>query len=440
MLGQKKKIGLVTATAFAVGAMIGGGVFVLTGVAMQQTGPSAILSFLFAGIIVLLSALSFAVIAARTSSKESGYAGIGDIMGSPIWGFLTSWCFYLNGIICAAFVLNAFGDYMHQFVTPSVPTISWALIGAAILTLVNLGPASAIGKIETFLVTGKLLVLVLLVIFGVAHFQTSDFNNFASHGVMQIFATSSFLFIAFLGFNVITSIAGDVDEPQKTVPRAILLSMLIVTIVYMGVVIALVAGHISDYSEASVGVAAQHLIGPVGGGLIVAGALVSTLSAANANILGSSEIMVRLAHRKQVPTRLGHLWHGHPYMSVIAGAGLYCLLIITRQTNMVIGLANTTAIVALLIVNAAAVRVLMKHHRSGLRLPGKGLLPVLGGLGAAVQFVFIPLPTLIVGIGLIGIGSLVYTVRERYFLPKHHRQITQVVQDVDGPLARTLKT
>ncbi|HSW77602.1 MAG TPA: APC family permease [Candidatus Chromulinivoraceae bacterium] len=440
MLGQKKKIGLVTATAFAVGAMIGGGVFVLTGVAMQQTGPSAILSFLFAGIIVLLSALSFAVIAARTSSKESGYAGIGDIMGSPIWGFLTSWCFYLNGIICAAFVLNAFGDYMHQFVTPSVPTISWALIGAAVLTLVNLGPASAIGKIETFLVTGKLLVLVLLVIFGVAHFQTSDFNNFASHGVMQIFATSSFLFIAFLGFNVITSIAGDVDEPQKTVPRAILLSMLIVTIVYMGVVIALVAGHISDYSEASVGVAAQHLIGPVGGGLIVAGALVSTLSAANANILGSSEIMVRLAHRKQVPTRLGHLWHGHPYMSVIAGAGLYCLLIITRQTNMVIGLANTTAIVALLIVNAAAVRVLMKHHRSGLRLPGKGLLPVLGGLGAAVQFVFIPLPTLIVGIGLIGIGSLVYTVRERYFLPKHHRQITQVVQDVDGPLARTLKT
>jgi len=72
MLGQKKKIGLVTATAFAVGAMIGGGVFVLTGVALQQTGPSAILSFLFAGIIVLLSALSFAVIAARASSKESG--------------------------------------------------------------------------------------------------------------------------------------------------------------------------------------------------------------------------------------------------------------------------------------------------------------------------------------------------------------------------------
>jgi APA family basic amino acid/polyamine antiporter len=435
-----KKIGLVTATAFAVGAMIGGGVFVLTGIALQQTGPSALVSFLIAAAIVLLSAFSFAVIANHATAKESGYAYIGEILGSPVWGFLTSWCFYLGGIIGAAFVLNAFGAYMNEFVTHTVPALDWALIGAAALTIVNLGPASEIGKIETFLVAGKLLILAVLVIFGIAHFHPSDLQPFTPHGISQVFTTSSFLFIAFLGFNVITSISGDIHKPQKTVPRAILLSMLVVTVVYMGIVIALVAAHITDYSEASVGVAAEQLIGPVGGGLVIFGALIATLSAANANILGSSEIIVRLAARKQVPTILGHLRNGHPYVSVQAGAVLYFILILTRQTDIVIGLANTTAIFALVIVNVAAVKLLSKKtHGKAMRLPLGWLLPGLGIVGAVVQFYFIPLSTTLIGLLLIGLGLAVYAVREYYFLPRQHREITAAIDTIEGPLGRTLK-
>lgn len=436
---DKRKIGLVTSSAFAIGAMIGGGVFVLTGVALRQTGPSALVSFLVAGGIVLLSALSFAVIASRAAGDESGYTHVGKILGSPVWGFLTSWCFYLGGIIGAAFVLNAFGVYMNEFVTHDVPAIAWALIAAGALTIVNLGPASEIGKIETFLVAGKLLILVLLIGFGIAHFHPSDLQPFASHGTVQLFATSSYLFIAFLGFNVITSISGDIDKPQKTVPRAILLSMAVVTVIYMGIVIALLAAHMTDYSEASVGVAAEKLIGPIGGGLIILGALIATLSAANANILGSSEIMLRLAHRKQVPTIFGYLRGGHPYVSVLAGAVLYVVLILTRQTNVVIGLANTTAIIALIIVNVAAVKTLASKDASGIHLPLKWLLPALGVIGAALQFFFIPAFTIVIGIVLVVAGLIIYAVRERYYLPHQHREIAAAVDAREGPLGRTLK-
>jgi APA family basic amino acid/polyamine antiporter len=441
MIGShaKKKIGLITATAFAIGAMIGGGVFVLTGVALQQTGPSAIVSFLIAGCIVSLSALSFAIIASEAGAKESAYARVGEVMGSPVWGFLTSWCFYLGGVIGAAFVLNAFGAYMHEFVFQNLPAFGWSLIGAGMLTLVNLGPASEIGKIETFLVAGKLAILSLLVVVGIVHFHPSDLQMFAAHGTMQILSTSSFLFIAFLGFSVITSISGDIDQPKRTVPWAILLSMIVVTVMYMGIVIALLAAHIGNYSEASVGVAAQRLIGPIGGALIIFGALVATLSSANANILGASEIMVRLAHRKQVPTILGHLKHGHPYVSVLLGAVLYVVLILSGQTDSVIGLANTVVIVALVIVNIAAAKSLLKRrrheaHNTSLRW----LLPVFGIVGAALQFIFIPLPTVFTGLALIGVGIVAYGMRERYFLPRHHREIANAVDSFDSPLGRTL--
>lgn len=432
-----KKIGLISATAFAVGAMIGGGVFVLTGVALQKTGPSAIVSFLVAGLIVFCSALSFAVIAREAKAKESGYAQVGKALKSPVWGFLTSWCFYLNGIISVAFVLNAFGEYVHTFMGPVLPAIAWGGAAAILLTLINIGPASEIGKVETTLVGAKLGILLIFVFFGLMQFHPSDWQPFAQGGLTPVFATSSYLFIAFLGFNVITSIAGDIDQPRKTVPRAILLSMIIVTIVYAGVVASLLAAKLGDYSEASVGVAAQHLIGPVGGALVVAGALISTLSSANANILGSSEIMVRLARHRQVPTILGHLWNGHPYVSVLLGAVLYGLLLVSGQTGMVIDLANMTAIVAMIIVNAAAIRMLVKGQA---KLPLGWALPAIGTVGAMCQFVFMPRSTLFAGLALIGLGALIYRMRERYFLPQRHQQIVQAVDDVNGPLSRSLKT
>lgn len=437
--GETKKISLITAIAFAVGAMIGGGVFVLSGVALKQTGPSAIVSFLIAGIMVLLSALSFGVIASASDGKYSGYSYVGKALGSPVWSFLTSWCFYLGGIIGAAFVLSAFGTYMNQFVDHGLSLVIWALVGALILTLVNLGPASEIGKIERLLVGLKLLILILLVGFGLGHFSSSDFHPFTPHGSSQILVTSAFLFIAFLGFNVITNISSDIDEPAKTIPRAIFLSMLIVALIYGGVVLALLAAHLKSYSEASVGLAAKSLIGPVGGSLVVIGALVSTLSSANANILGSSEVMVRLAANKQVPTILGHMRRGHPYVSVLAGGLLYVVLILTRQTAVVIDLANVMAIVALVIVNLAAARAIKSQGYSGVHLPFGRLLPILGSVGALAQFLFMPLTTLVIGLAMVAAGLVVFSLRNRYHVPKLHHEISQAVETAEGPLVRALK-
>ena len=434
---QPRQIGLVSAVAFAVGTMVGAGVFVLSGIAVQKAGPAALVSFALAGVLVLLSALSFAVVASLAVPGGSGYAYVGVALGR-YWAFVTSWAFWLGGVIGAAFVLNAFGAYLHEFFAASVPTVWWALAAAVALTVLNLGPASVIGRAEVVLVGLKVAILVLLIAFAFAHLGRARFTPFAPHGTSSVLATSGLLFIAFLGFNVVTNMAGDIRDARRTVPRAILISMGVVMLVYLGVVVALLAGGIHTYDEASVGTAAEHLMGSWGGVLIPIGALVSTMSAGNANILGSSEIMVRLAGDKEVPTVLGRMWRGHPAASVLLGAVLYVALILSRQTQSVIGLANVAAITAMALINLAAARATMLRPSGALRLPLGPALPVLGLLAAVSQLLFIGRAEVAVGLALVFAGSAIYVLKTRGHQPRHHEAIRAALDQLDGPAGRVL--
>lgn len=421
--------------------MVGAGVFVLSGLAVKQAGPAALASFVLAAVLVLLSALSFTVVASRAGQGESGYAYVGRALGG-FWRFFALWAFYVGGVIGVAFVLNAFGSYVHDFFVDSVSGLVWAIGAAVVLTVLNLGPADLIGRAETALVAAKVGILALLIVFAFIHIGRADFAPFAPHGASSVITTSGLLFVAYLGFNVVCSMAPEVRDARRTIPKAIVISMGIVTVVYLGVVVALLAGGISTYDEASVGEAAKHLIGGWGGVLIPIGALVSTLSAANANILGSSEIMVRLAAKKDVPTVVGRMWHGHPAVSVLGGAVLYVVLLLTGNTDAVVALANVAAIAAMSVINIAAF-VAMRHHATGqenvgVRLPGGPALPALGLITALSQLFFIDLVPVLVGAAILAAGSVLYLARHRFHRPADHARLQQQVDRGDTPGVRAV--
>jgi basic amino acid/polyamine antiporter, APA family len=435
----KKLIGLWSSVAFAVGAMVGAGVFVLSGVAVHQAGAAAILSFLIAGIGVLCSAFSFMVIASLAEAGELGYAPVGRVLGHRFWGFLTSWAFYLSAIICTAFVLNAFGAYVHDFFWASATPLTWALIALAFMTLINLGNTSSIGRIEGLLVVTKVVILIIFIGFGIAHLHSTALHPFVPHHLSSIWSTSGLLFIAYLGFSVVTNIAGDVRDPRKTVPRAILLSILIVMALYIGVVLALLAFPLGHYDESSVGLVAKHLMGPVGGVLVPLAALVSTLSAANSNILGSSEIMVRLAARKDVPTIAGKLWHGHPVVSVLFGAVACLLLLVSRRTDVVIELANVAAIAAISLIDIAAIRLMFKKRGDHMRLVGGPLLPLLGLLSCTGELILLGLVPALLGLALVAAGGFLYLGRKVFHSPTYHVELVAELEKYGGPALRMLR-
>lgn len=433
-------IGLLSCVAFAVGTMVGAGVFVLSGLAVGRAGPSALVSFALAGLLVLLSALSFAVVASRARTGESGYAYLGRALNG-FWRFMTSWAFYVGGVIAVAFVLGAFGAYLHDFFVGSVPALTWAIGAAVVLTLLNLGPADLIGRAELALVAVKVTILVLLILFAFIHLDRAQFSPFDPHGPGSIVKTSGLLFVAYLGFNVILSMAPEVKDASRTIPRAILLSMGIVAVIYLGVVVALLAGGINTYDQTSVGQAARHLMGSWGGVLVAVGALVSTLSAANANVLGASEIMVRLAATKDVPTSLGRMWHGHPTASVLGGAAIYVILLLTGSTGAVVALANVAAIAAMAAINVGAIvamRSTPDSDAAGMRLPGGPVLPALGLVTAISQLFFIPWLQVLIGCALLASGALVYLLRHRFHHPVHHAELQAQVRQGQTPGSRAV--
>ena len=121
----------------------------------------------------------------------------------------------------------------------------------------------------------------------------------SSGDLVRIGSTAAMVFITFFGFSAIAASAGEVRNPVRTIPLAIGLSMVIVIVLYTLVVLTVIAAGLSEYTEAAIGTAARQFLGPVGGMVIVAGALFSMISAANASILAGSRVM-------PVPGRPGH--------------------------------------------------------------------------------------------------------------------------------------
>lgn len=429
---KKKKIGLLSASGFAIGMMVGAGVFVLSGKAINQAGPSAIGSFILAGIIVLLSALCLVYVVQAGRKGSVGYDAVGDVF-SPVGTLLVSWCFYVSAIIGAVFVLDAFGTYLKQFLLPGSNGTIAAIIALVVLITVNMISPRAVGRVENVLVSAKLLVLAGFVAFGLAALKPHDITPFAPHGLGAMASTSTMLFIAFLGFSTITSIAGELENPKKTIPRAMILSMSVVTLLYVGVCLAMLSAGLSTYNEASVGQAAAKLMGPVGGILVVLSALVATISAANASILSSSELMLRLAVRKYVPTVLGRQYRGHPLISLLIVTAVVCIMLVTANIDTVIDIANVTAICGLAIVDLAAIKLAFTR-KARLWVA----VAIAATVGVLYQLILIPPRHVQWGLGAILIGLLLYGVRKLFYTHKHHKQTSKSVAKGDTPLIRRL--
>lgn len=406
-------IGLLACVAFGVGTTVGGGVFTLSGTAVNLAGPAAVLSYILAGIVMFLCALSFIVVSTRAADGESGYAPVGTILG-PFWRFIVMWAFYLNGATIIAYLVASFGDYFSGYFLPAAGTLVLALAATVLVTLLNLGPTSVVARAETWIVGIKLALLVLFAVWGLTELRPEQLDRPLPSGTGGVFSAAALLFTAYTGFNVITNMAGSVKDPRRTVPRAILLTILVSGLVYLGTVLAMTASGITFFTATGVSQAAEAVMGSWGGLLVAFAACLSTLSGANANVLGASEIMLRMVARGDVPPALGrHTGNGHPYVSVLLLGIITVLLVVLRDTTFVVSVANVAAIIAMMVVSvAAAVLGFRKWPGEGARLPLGPVIPLLAVLAAGSQLPSLNPAALLTGLFLTGFGAALYFARQ----------------------------
>ncbi|MFC4711181.1 APC family permease [Enterococcus eurekensis] len=228
---------MVDAITIGLGAVIGAGIFVVSGVAAGIAGPALLVSLFIAGMAASFNGLSSAQLAARFPNAGGTYE-YGYEMIHPLAGFSAGWMFLISKLAAGGVVGLGFGSYMQRF----FPTldIRWtATIALVLLITANLAGIKKAGMLNRVITTITISSLFYFIISGVAVFNLDNLQPFAPFGLKGIAEASGVLFFAFTGYARIATLGEEVKEPQTTIPRAIIITLISSIILYS--LIALVA-------------------------------------------------------------------------------------------------------------------------------------------------------------------------------------------------------
>lgn len=380
-----------SAVSIGIGSMVGAGIFALLGVAGSIAGSAVWISFLLAGAVALLSGYSLGRLGAR-------YPSAGGIVEYLVQGFgegrfsgAMSVMMYIGALVAVSLVARTFGSYLYALLPQGSP--KWlveAFAAAVILAFmaVNLDGARSMARMENLVVLIKMSVLVCFVIIGLAFISPERLSPRHFPPTSTIFYSIAVTFFAYEGFRVVTNAAEDMQDPARTLPRAITAAIVLVMVLYVGVAIC-VFGNLDpadvvaakDFALAQ---AARPILGESGFTVVAVTALFATASAINASLYAVTNVTYQLAKLGELPSAfakpIAHSREGLVVSSLIvivlavffdlssiAAIGALSMLII--HTTVHIGhlrlLKETGAVPALIVLavgmNAAAI-ILGGYH------------------------------------------------------------------------------
>ena len=383
-----RTLGLLDVTMIGVGAMIGAGIFVLTGIAAGEAGPALVLAFLLNGVVTTFTALSYAELGSCFPEAGGGYLWVKEGLGGT-QGFLAGWMsWFAHAVACSLYGLG-FGRFAVEIISlwyPDVHEIAHPLtlgIMAVIVVLfayINFRGASETGLVGNVVTIAKVIILGVFIVIGfravAAQPNLNVFtDNFLPHGLGGVFVAMGLTFIAFEGYEIIAQSGEEVKDPKRNIPRAIFISIVVVVIIYALVAFVAIgavnvpasAGNIPvwDYlaeaREVAIVRAAEQFMGRWGGILILISGLASTMSALNATIYSSSRVSFAMGRDNNLPSIFGRI---HPEMHTPHYAvGLSAVLIIVMALLLPIDEVAKAADVMFLFMFAQVNVVLMTLRR-----------------------------------------------------------------------------
>lgn len=358
--GLSRNIGLFALVCFGVGSTVGAGIFVLTGtVAAQHSGPAVALSFLIASLVCLLAGLCYAELAAMMPVAGSAYSYSHASMGEGA-AWIVGWCLILEYLFAGALVAIGWSAYLQSmlhdlgigfpalfaqapFALSAGRTLAatGAIIDlpAVLLTLfctaLLLRGTEFSARINNLIVVAKIGAMLLVVATGFAFVDsdnwtpfipanTGTFGHFGWSGVMH---GAAVLFFAYVGFDAVSTLAQEVRDPQRTVPRALLASVAVTTLLY--VVVGLVITGLASYRLLDVADPIHVALNSAGPGLawtkLIVGfvAIAGLISVLLVTLLGQVRIFYAMGRDGLLPpafTRVGTASH-IPYTgTLVTGA------------------------------------------------------------------------------------------------------------------------
>ncbi len=408
----KRSIGLWSAVAINVGAIIGGGIFVVTGIVAGYAGSALIISMIIAGVIAFITAASFARLAAWQPVEGSVYE-YGRQLISPIAGFLAGWMWLVSNTFTGAAVSLGFAYYLSA-AFPNLPTKLVAALLCLAFTALNLVGAKESAGVNNVLVTIKLAVLAFFVVFGALHFNSTNFMPFnpLSSGVLY---GAFFIFFAYGGFARVAVVAEEVQNAKRNVPRALFLSLGISMVVYIlvgTIAIGLLKPATLSISPSPLSSAINQTGNALAVNAISLGGLVATASVLLTSILGVSRMAFSMARRKDLPSALSRLHNkfSTPYFSILGTGILMAILSVLVDLTPVVAVSTFALLFYYSITNISAFKLKENNIRHK-------ILPIIGlstCLILLVFIVFVSQMAAIIGAIILIAGAGYYLIRQKF--------------------------
>jgi amino acid transporter len=394
----KREIGAVGLALNAINLTIGAGIFVLPAIIAENLGRAAFIAYLICGVLVILIMLCYAEIGSKVTSSGGSYAYVEKAFG-PFAGFLINTLFWFGfAALSDAAVINALTDMLANwfpFFLINYIRIVFFIAVFGLLTWVNIRGVKQGSQFAVTATLLKLTPLILLVVVGLFRVSSQNLTVQSWPSAANIGDTSLVLFFAFMGIETALNVSGEIKNPQRNVPRGILMSVFGILVIYM--LIQLVAqgvlgDELSIYKDAPLATLASRLIGPVGGTIILVTSVVSMFGMLSGDVLASPRVLFAASEDKLLPAFLSriHPRFATPYWSIIVYSLVGVVLTSSGGFKQLATLASSSVLIIYLLVVLAMIRLRYKKDNvdsGGFKAPGGLVIPILA-VGVICWFLY----------------------------------------------------
>lgn len=416
-------MGLFHLTMYGVGLILGAGIYVLIGEAAGFAGNALWISFILGSIVALFAGLSFAELSSIFPKVAAEYVFVKNAFKNNFFAFIIGWLTAITAMITAATVALGFGGYLAQFVNLPITISALLLIG--VLSLVNFIGIKESSWANIVFTIIEAAGLILIIVIGFTFVSPEQVNYFESpsgfSGIIIAFVLS---FFAFIGFEAMSNVAEEVRNPKKTIPRAIFLSVVISSLIY--VLLTFAVFRVINWEDLSSSAAPLAEVVKIGlgeqGQILLTGiALFAITNTVLITLIAGSRIMFGMARDKSFPNLLTRI---HPKTKT-PWVAIITIMIIALGFSLIgdIVIVANIAVFAVVITFAAVIlsliilRYTQPNIERGFKIPGNiGKFPVLPALGLVIlgymMFQF-EMEVMLVGLAIISAGAMFYVIFNR---------------------------
>ena len=426
----ERTLGFVEAMTLGGGTMIGAGIFVLPGIAAETAGPASAVSYAVAGFVALLAALSLSELATGMPIAGGSYHYVNRALGG-LFGAVVGWGMWTGLMFASAFYMIGFGQYLVEpipFLDGRAFVVGLGLVGLTLLLGVNYYGTEESSAFQNVTIGVETAIVLVFVAVGVFFIDPANLAEFAPYGASGVVAATGIVFVSFLGFEIIATVAGEIKDPGRVIPLSMILSVVLVTLLY--VVVMLVSTGVIPFAslgESSIPVSdvAVVYLGPAGVVAIVFAAVIAAISSSNSSILAASRVIYAMGRDGVVADwfNVSHPRFYTPHRAIAATGGVTALLILAGLgVETIIALlaesASFSFLVAYSLVHVSVVvfrRADPDDYEPSFTLP-RPLYPAVPILGVVLSLVVVSqMAPVVVGIGtgIVVLGLAWYALYSR---------------------------